>query len=71
MAITAAKQQTDIELTKETPYLALTGEIWGVYYDTFRENWPRYNGIVLYIYFTGSSVLFLQNLIHNPPWVGH
>ena len=26
---------------------ALTGELWGVYCEDFRENWPRYNGTVL------------------------
>ena len=23
-------------------------EPWGVYYDNFEENWPRYNGTALY-----------------------
>ena len=27
--------------------LALTGELWGVYYGDFGENWPRYNGTAL------------------------
>ena len=28
---------------------ALTGELWGVYYENFEENWPRYNGTALYL----------------------
>ena len=27
----------------DTPYLALTDELWGVYWENFGENWPRYN----------------------------
>ena len=38
----------DIELTTDTPYLALTGEIWGVCCEHLGENWPRYNGMALY-----------------------
>ena len=26
----------------------LIGELWGVYYDNFDENWPRYDGTALY-----------------------
>ena len=29
-AITAAEHESDLELTTDTPYLALTGELWGV-----------------------------------------
>ena len=27
----------------------LAGELWGLYYKGFGENWPRYNGTVLYL----------------------
>ena len=30
------------------PYLALTGELWGVYCEHIGANWPPYNGIALY-----------------------
>ena len=33
---------------QKTPYLALTGELWGVFSEYFLENWPRYNGTALY-----------------------
>ena len=42
--------ESDIKITTDTPYLALTGEIWGVYCEDFGENRPRYNGTALYIY---------------------
>ena len=32
-----------------TPYLALAGELWGVFSDDFGENWPRYNDTALYV----------------------
>ena len=40
--------KSDLKLTTYTPYPALTGELWGVYYD-LKENWPRANGTALYI----------------------
>ena len=36
---------TAIVLTKDTPYFALAGELWGVFCNDFGENFPRYNGI--------------------------
>ena len=35
--------------TKDTPYLALAGELWGVFCEDFAENWPRYNDTAMYI----------------------
>ena len=43
-----AESESDIRITTDTPYLALTGELWGVYCEDFGENWPRYNGTTLY-----------------------
>ena len=36
------------ELTKDTPYLALSGEIWSVFYEYFNRNWSCYKGFLLY-----------------------
>ena len=47
--MTAAQHKADIELTKDTPYLALTGELLGVCCEDFGENWPCYNGTALYL----------------------
>ena len=38
------------ELTKDTPYLALSGELWSVFYEYFNKNWPCYKGFLLYIH---------------------
>ena len=46
--VTAAEHKTDIRLTKDTPYHALTGELWCVCCGDCGENWPRYNGTALY-----------------------
>ena len=35
--------------TKDTPYLALAGKIWGVICEDFGEKWPRYKGTALYM----------------------
>ena len=34
--------------TKHNPYLALTGELWGVFCEHLWENLPYYNGTALY-----------------------
>ena len=52
--ITVAEKESDIRITKDTPYLALTGELWGVYCEGLGENGPRYNGTALY-WHNGSS----------------
>ena len=38
------------ELTKDTPYLALSGELWSVFYEYFNRNWPCYKGFLLYLF---------------------
>ena len=37
------------ELTKDTPYLALSGELWSVFYEYFNRNWSFYKGFLLYM----------------------
>ena len=44
-----AEHKSNIRLTKDTTYLALTGELWGAFCEDIWENWPRYNGTALYI----------------------
>ena len=46
--MTGAELKADFKLTKDIPYRALTGELWGVYCEDLGENWPRYNGTTLY-----------------------
>ena len=40
--------ESDFKLATDTPYLALTGEILGVYGENCEENLPRYNGTALH-----------------------
>ena len=47
--MTAAEPVSVFNLTTDTPYLALTGELWGVYCDDCGENWPRFNSTALYL----------------------
>ena len=49
------------ELTKDTPYLALSGELWSVFYEYFNRNWPCYKGFLLY-----NHILYLY-MISLPP----
>ena len=47
--ITGAVIQPDFKLTTDTPYF--TGELWGANFENFKENWPRFNGTALYLYY--------------------
>ena len=50
------------ELTKDTPYLALSGELWSVFYEYFNRNWPCYKGFLLYIgYFAHDGKQWSQH----------
>ena len=42
------------ELTKDTPYLALSGELWSVFYEYLNRNWSCYKGFLLYVVHTLS-----------------
>ena len=43
------------ELTKDTPYLALSGELWSVFYEYFNRNWSCYKGFLLYFIMIGVN----------------
>ena len=43
------------ELTKDTPYLALTGELWDVFCEYFDEKRSCYKGVLLY-HISGNNV---------------
>ena len=55
--MTTTEHKSDFKLTTDTPYLALTGEVWGVYYENFEENWPHYNGTALYHDITHTNTM--------------
>ena len=44
---TESEYQSDAGSTIDTPYLALTGELWGVFREYLSENRLRYNGTAL------------------------
>ena len=44
---TEAECASELTITKDIPYLALTGKLWDVYCDNFGENWPHYNSTAL------------------------
>ena len=52
------------ELTKKTPYLALSGELWSVFYEYFNRNWLCYKGFLLYLTHC-SYVFFLHQAINT------
>ena len=49
------------ELTKDTPYLALSGELWSVFYEYFNRNWSCYKGFLLYLFSTPCSCTHLDD----------
>ena len=46
----AAERNSYFELKTDIPYLALTGELWGVFYVNCEENWPRHDGTALHMH---------------------
>ena len=56
-AMTVAENESDFNITRDTPYLTLTRELWGVCCDDLGANWPRYNGTALYMLSIGSADL--------------
>ena len=48
IAGTQAEYQSNAESTKDTPYFALKGELWGVFCEYFWESWWRYNRTALH-----------------------
>ena len=48
------------ELTKDTPYLALSGELWSVFYEYFNRNWSCYKGFLLYYSFLRSITATME-----------
>ena len=42
------ESELDIRITTDNAYVALTGKLWGVYYEDLGENLPCYNGTTLY-----------------------
>ena len=64
-AVTEAEYKLEFEPTKHTPYLALMGELWGVFCEDFQENLPLYNGAALYVYLAlNVSILIAKPLPH-------
>ena len=54
------------ELTKDTPYLALSGELWSVFYEYFNRNWPCYKGFLLYHQSFIRMIEYQYNLDDGP-----
>ena len=57
IAGTETENRSDAETTKDTPYLALTGDLLDVFCEYLWENWPRYNGTALYMDFDNLITL--------------
>ena len=48
-ATTVTECKSYFNLTTDTPYLALLGELWDVYFEDLGENWLCFNGTALYV----------------------
>ena len=58
------------ELIKDTPYLALSGELWSVFYEYVNRNWSCYRGFLLYIHvlFVFAASMPLVTVLLAPCW---
>ena len=64
--MTEAEYKSEFESTKDTPYLALTSDLWGVFNEDFEEIRTRYNGTALFYGLLGRQV----TSIHGVDYVG-
>ena len=48
MALSETEYKSQCQITNHTSYLALTGELWGVFCENLGEYWPCYNSTALY-----------------------
>ena len=62
--MTVAEHKSDFKLKKDTPYMALMGEMWGVCYEDFGENWSCFNGTALYRDWELGTMLPWQAQMH-------
>ena len=53
------------ELTKDTPYLALSGELWSVFYEYLNRNWSCYKGFLLYVYILAKQLIEVAWLLSS------
>ena len=61
--MTAAQHQSGFQVTKDTPYLTLTGELCGIYCENCGQNWPCYNSTTLHISLDRCSLIMLYGII--------
>ena len=61
--MTATERKSDFKLTTYTPYLALMGELRGVYYENSEENWPHF---ITAPHYTGILSSFTRHQWFNP-----
>ena len=64
--MTGIENKSETILAKDTSYLALT-ELWCVFCNNFRWNWPRYNGTALYVVFVNVSLNVHQPIMQCKP----
>ena len=62
--LSESEYQPDGGPTKDTPYLAIRGELWGLYCEYLWENWPPYNGTGLFGV-TGSKWVYEYKLMYS------
>ena len=71
--LTSLHNMLPFELTKDTPYLALPGELWSVFCEYLNRNWPCYKGFLLYYVWKPVSSLnktarCVRACIYNGMW---
>ena len=45
--MTEVEHKSEFESTKDTPYLDLMGNLWGIFSEYLLENWSCYSGTAL------------------------
>ena len=63
--VTGAEYECKFKPTKDIPYLALMGELRGVFFYESGENWPFYNGTTLYLQYDSVKVWYKMQIYYS------
>ena len=60
-AVAEVEHKSEVNLTKDTPYLTPMGKLWDIYYEDLGENWPHYIGTTLYKHMDIMDIFDITN----------
>ena len=62
------ENELDFRIATDTPRFALTCDLWCVFWEVIRVNWPQYNGSAMYINTQAWQLFPLHNSMPDHLW---